>query len=215
GLVFRAVHPALSKDVAIKLSAAPLDDDPLLCEQVLAEGRLLATLDHPNLVRVYDCGLHAGHVFVVMEYVRGRSLDQYARATALAPRRAAALAAAVARCVAAVHRHGIVHQDLKPANVLVDEAGTPRLLDFGPARQRHLWADHGDEPAGGTPAYTSPEQARGNWDQVGPWSDVFALGGLLYFLLARRAPFAAPTRDAALHRAARCELDNSPLQAAR
>ena len=128
-------------------------------------------------MRVYDLGLHDGRPFLALELVRGCTLQEHTRQYHPEPRRAAGLVAELARAVVYLHARGVVHQDLKPENVLVDEGGRPRLIDFGLARLRDAWAGDGDEPSGGTLAYMAPEQARGEAERVGPRSDVFALGG--------------------------------------
>jgi tRNA A-37 threonylcarbamoyl transferase component Bud32 len=207
-VVYRAVHPALKKEVAVKLSRRPLARGPADHELLVAEGKLLAELDHPNLARVYDLDLHEGCPFLVMEYVRGPDLQQYAEQERPTPRQAAALVAGVARALGVAHGRGITHQDIKPSNILIDEAGRPRLIDFGLARLRRAWADEAAQPDGGTPAYMAPEQARGETGRVGRRSDLFALGAVLYHLLTGKPPF----ED--LDRAARCDFDKSALRGA-
>jgi serine/threonine protein kinase len=210
--VFRAVHPTLSRDVAIKWShrtAAEGDRDELV-----AEGRLLAEIDHPNLVRVHDLDFHEHRPFLVMDYVRGQTLKQFAEHNRLTPRRAAALVALVARAITAVHRRGITHQDLKPQNILITDDGEPKVLDFGLARLRRLWADETDQPGGGTLAYMAPEQARCEFDKVGPWTDVFALGAVLYSLLTDQAPFQDADPLARLERARACLFDKTAMRQA-
>ena len=209
--VYRAVHPTLDTELAIKLSRRAVgrlsDHRPLL----VAEGKMLAKLDHPGLARIYDLDFHDDLPFLAMEYVRGANLRQYAAEAPVSPRAAAGIVAQVARALAVVHRHGIVHQDVKPQNILIDETGRPRLIDFGLARLRHAWDDSGDRAGGGTPAFMAPEQARNNETAVGPRSDVFALGGVLYFLLTGKLPFQGDTMSDTLARAGRCEFDRAAL----
>ena len=141
-----------------------------------SEGRLLVDLEHPNLVRIYDLDFHDDRPFLVMEYVHGRNLEEYARDEPVTPRRAAALVAKLAEVMAVAHRHGIIHCDIKPKNILIDKLGEPRLIDFGMARLRHAWSDRVESSLGGTVAYMAPEQARLEIDRIGPRSDIFALG---------------------------------------
>lgn len=212
--VFRALHPTLDNEVVIKLSRKPVgvtDPDRHL---LVAEGKHLARLEHPNLARVYDLDFHDDRPFLVLEYVPGRNLHRFANEERISPRRAAQLVAGVGRALAAAHHLGIVHQDVKPGNVMVDVRGSPKLIDFGLARVRHAWADSFDDEIGGTPAFMAPEQAREELEKIGPRTDVFALGGLLYFLLTGRAPFAARTAKESLARAERYDLDTKPLDAA-
>jgi Protein kinase domain len=210
--VFRAAHPALPRELVLKLANQPVDADGHAA--LVEEGRRLVELEHPNIVRVHDLDFDDGRPYLVMEYVRGRTLGQYAREERLAPRRAAVLLAEVAGAIAFAHRRGIVHQDIKPANVLIDEAGRPRLIDFGLAWQQDAWSDSERRSEGGTFAYMAPEQARADTERVRTLSDVFALGGLLYFLLTGTAPFEAATREASWERARRCDLDGSALKRA-
>src|SRR6266404_3777524 len=115
-MVYRAFHPTLGREVAIKLSRRPLDARQADRDHFISEGKLLADLEHPNLARVYDLDFHEGRPFLVMEYVRGRNLQQVAKQQRLRPRQAALLVAKVARAVAVAHRRGILHQDIKPEN---------------------------------------------------------------------------------------------------
>jgi serine/threonine-protein kinase len=213
-VVYRALNPELKHEVVIKLSLLPLPHDPAVGERFLAEGRLLAQLKHPSLVPVHDAGVHEGHCFLVMEYVRGCNLEQYARGRRLTARAAAALVAALARALAVVHRQGIVHQDLKPQNILINERGTPQIIDFGLARVQDVWSA-GHQPDGGTASYMAPEQAQGQTERVTARTDLFSLGGVLYYLLVGQAPLAGKNRQETLERAQRGAVDEQALRRAR
>ena len=195
--VFRVIHPKLAKFCALKLARRSLtnadqpDRNPLE-----AEGRILVECEHPNLVRVIDMDVHEGRPFVVMEYVRGSTLRQFVARVRPGPRQAARLVIELARAVTYLHDRGIIHQDIKPQNVLIDEQGRPRLIDLGMARQNHAWRDDADDSTGGTAGYMSPEQAMGCADLIGPWTDVFGLGGLYYHLLTGRPLYVASSRAA-------------------
>ena len=115
----------------------------------------------PNIVRVHDLDFHDGRPYLVMEYIRGRTLAQYAREESVSPRQAAALVAEIAGAVAFAHRRGIVHQDIKPANVLIDEAGRPRLIDFGLAWQHDAWSDPSRCVGGGDVRLHGPRAGAG------------------------------------------------------
>jgi tRNA A-37 threonylcarbamoyl transferase component Bud32 len=215
-LVYRALHPTLYKQLVIKLSRLPLGRDLAEHAQLVNEGQILADLDHPNLARVYDLDFHENCPFLVIEYVRGRNLEQYARQVRPTPRQTALLVAAVARALAVAHRRGIIHQDVKPRNIMIDEAGQPRLLDFGLARLCHAWAGDAvpSDSISGTPTYMAPEQARGETGRIDQRSDLFALGGVLYYLLTGKAPFTGRTIAEILGRAGRCDFDKVALRAA-
>jgi serine/threonine protein kinase len=209
-LVYRAVHPTLPRDVAIKIAHEPSSIDRSLLK---GDAVLLALLDHPNLVRVHDLDIHEGRPFVVMEFVRGQNLEQLADQALPSPAQAARWLAVIARALAYVHRCGVVHQDIKPKNILIDEAGNPRLIDFGVARWRNVWSDGEAGPSGGTLAFMAPEQARGETERVGPAADIFGLGAALYYLLVGQPPFKGKTPSEQWRRAARCELDRDALRA--
>ncbi len=204
------MHPELRRDLVLKLANQPIDANGR--SELVAEGQRLAELEHPNIVRIHDLDFHEGRPYLVMEYVRGRTLAQFAREQSVTPRQAAALVAEVAGAVAFAHGRGIVHQDIKPANVLIDETGRPRLIDFGLAWQQDAWSDATTRSEGGTFAYMAPEQARVDLDRIRSLSDVFALGGLLYFLLTGKGPFEAESYQESWDRARRCDLDRSVLE---
>jgi predicted Ser/Thr protein kinase len=212
--VYRVLHPELNKELVIKLARFSCATDAEEQALLVREGRVLADLDHPGLARVHDLGFHDGRPFLVMEYVRGVTLEQYAAGRRLTPQQAAALVAQVAQALAVAHRRGVVHQDIKPANILIDEAGRPRLIDFGLARLRGAWTGEAAQPGGGTAAYMSPEQAREEEGRISPQSDVFALGAVLYFLLTGKPPFVGPGWQQAREQAARCDLDREALRTA-
>lgn len=211
--VYRAVHPALEREVVIKLARRPLPDDPSRNERLVAEGKLLAGLNHPNLAAVFDLDVFDGRPFLVMEYVCGCNLRQHLEQQAIESVEAALLVARLARAVSIAHARGIVHQDIKPENVIIDSEGKPRLIDFGFAAVHHAWQEDRAAPVSvaGTLAFMAPEQARGETSRIGPRSDVFALGAVLYYLLVGQAPFAAREFEEAWHRARRCEFDIAPL----
>ena len=180
---FRAIHPGFQTTVVLKLAHRPAD--PTLIDRIENEGRLLASLPaHPHLVKVHDVDLHEGHVFLVLEDVPGSTLEQYAKDRPPDARWAAQTVATIARAMHLAHEQGITHLDLNPRNILIDREGQPRVIDFGMAWSRPWSADEVDASAiGGTFAYFSPEQAWARSEQIGRATDVFGLGGILYFLL--------------------------------
>jgi len=210
--VYRVVHIKLGNNLVLKLSRRRVGADN---QSGLVElGRLLIDLEHPNLVRIFDLDFHDDRPFLVMEYVHGRNLEDYARDEPVSTRRAAALVARLAEVMAVAHRHGITHCDIKPKNILIDKLGEPRLIDFGMARLRHAWTDRVEPSQGGTVAYMAPEQARLEIDRIGPRSDIFALGGVLYFLLTGQPPFPGETYTEVRDRARRCDFEAGALGAA-
>jgi serine/threonine-protein kinase len=191
GDVFRAVHPELKRDVVIKWARQPLP--AAVHQRLIDEGQILARLDDPGLVRVYDVDVYQGRPFTVLEYVPGRSLAQRLEEGLPEARAAATLVARLALIVARVHQHGVLHCDLKPGNVLLDVASQPRLLDFGLAWTAPLWgeAKRPEDGVRGSYPYMAPEQANGQGGRIGPRTDVFGLGAVLYALLSGRPPYQA------------------------
>ncbi len=206
--VYQAVHPELGLAVAIKWyrQALPRDAD----WGPTREGKVLAELNHPGLAKVYDLDVCEGFPYLVLEYVAGDSLDEYAGRNQITVRRACQIVAELAQAVAYAHERGVVHHDIKPANVLVQGDGRVRLIDFGLARVRLAWqTDLHDGRVAGTATYMAPEQARG--EPADQRADVFALGGVLCFLLTGHAPFEAASTAEALERSRRGELDQRAM----
>jgi tetratricopeptide (TPR) repeat protein/tRNA A-37 threonylcarbamoyl transferase component Bud32 len=203
GVVYRATQLSLNRIVALKiLRDRFLTDEPGI-ERFRKEAEIAASLRHPNIVQIYDVRPHGGHWHIAAEYVPGGSLADRLRDNTLAPREAAALVAAIADAVQAAHDAGIIHRDVKAANILMD-GPIPKLADFGLARR--LAAD-GLTATGaivGTPNTMSPEQARGE-DAVGAAADVYGLGTVLYECLTGQPPFRGRTPMDVVRQVLECE----------
>jgi hypothetical protein len=193
GTVYKAHDPQLRRLVAVKV---PRFDGPqtaraVALQRFLREAHAAAGVRHPHVCPIHDVGEHDGLPFVVMDYVEGRSLAERLEAGHFADcRAAAALVRQVADALDAVHARGLVHRDLKPGNILLDTGGRALLTDFGLARP--LQAAEALTVAGelvGTPAYMAPEQLKPDAGAVGPWTDVYSLGVVLYQMLCGRLPF--------------------------
>jgi predicted Ser/Thr protein kinase len=158
----------------------------------IQEAKLMALLQHPNIVQIYEIGQQGEHPFLVMEYVSGKSLSASLKSKPWSPRKAAELVAVLARAVQAAHERGVIHRDLKPNNILLTADGTPKICDFGLAK--HFEADNDHTKTGqlmGTPSYMAPEQVLNNASSHGPGVDIHALGVVLYETLTGRPPFLA------------------------
>jgi predicted Ser/Thr protein kinase len=212
--VYRVVHPTLNLELVAKLSHWPVEEGQIDRDGLVAEGKLLAELNHPNVARVIDLDFHDDRPFLVMEYVRGRNLRQFANGQTMPAKEAARLLAQVARGIAPAHALGIVHRDLKPQNIVIEESGRPRIIDFGVALLRGAWRDDSAQNTGvsGTAAYMAPEQARGEEAQASPQADIFSLGAILYELLTGKPPFAGANWQESLRRAQRCDFDREALR---
>lgn len=194
GVVYQAWQQSLGRLVALKVVLRGELADPTELARFRAEAQAAARLDHPNIVPVYEVGEQAGQPYFSMRYVEGTTLAQRLVEGPLPPREAARLLAAVCRAVDYAHGQGLLHRDLKPSNILLDSAGQPLVTDFGLAKR--LTGDASLTRSGavlGTPAYMAPEQAAGDRGQLGPPSDVWSLGAMLYQMLVGRPPFQAAT----------------------
>jgi serine/threonine-protein kinase len=192
GVVYRARQLSLNRIVAIKMilrgdlaSTADLD-------RFKAEAEAAARLDHPNIVPVYEVGSHNGRPYFSMKYIEGRTLSQVLVDGPLPSREAARIMAAVSSAIHFAHTRGVLHRDLKPSNIILDQFDQPHVMDFGLAKQTTDAATLTKTGAVlGTPAYMAPEQAAGARGEVGPASDVYSLGVILYATLTGRPPFQA------------------------
>jgi len=192
GIVYRARQKSLDRIVAVKMllrrdlaTAADL-------ARFRSEAEAAARLDHPGIVSIFEVGECGGHPFYSMRFIEGTTLAKRLATGGVLPREAATILARVAEAVDAAHRGGVLHRDLKPSNILIDAAGKPHVSDFGLAKR--IEADQDVTHTGailGTPCYMSPEQAAGSRGDVGPTSDVWSLGAILYQTLTGRPPFQA------------------------
>jgi serine/threonine protein kinase len=204
GVVYRAYQRSLDREVAVKLLAAGPWAAPAFIERFRAEAQSAARLRHPNIVPVYEIGNHAELNFFSMGLVEGESLDwRLARQGPLPGREAARLVRRVAEAVDYAHRLGILHLDLKPANILVEaDSGEPQVADFGLAKRLDATLRESGGDVSGTPSYMAPEQARGDAHALGMATDVYGLGAVLYELLCGRPPFLGATARDTLRRVA-------------
>ncbi len=199
GVVYRARQTSLGRDVALKMILGGEHASPQVRTRLQTEAELVARMAHPNIVQLYEVGEADGLPYLAMEFVDGGTLADRLGRRPPSPREAASVVATVAEAVHAAHCRNVVHRDLKPANVLLTAAGAPKIADFGLARS----LDGGDRQTVsgqilGTPSFMSPEQASGRRADIGPATDVYALGGILYAALTGRVPFAADTPLATL-----------------
>ena len=193
-VVYLARHTGLNRTVALKVILAGAAARAADLLRLRREAEAVARLRHPNVVQIHDIGEHAGCLYLSLEYVGGGSLDARLADRPLPPTEAARLVEQLARAVHAAHAQGIVHRDLKPANVLLDAGGVPKVADFGLAvRQDEAHRLTASGTAAGTPSYMAPEQVLVEPERVGPTTDVYGLGTVLYECLTGRPPFAAPT----------------------
>src|ERR687889_259037 len=186
--VYRAYDPTLERSVAIKMMHRDISTDPAQLERFRREARAVAQLNHPHVVTVIDAGEDEGAPYIVFEYVEGETLkDRIRRHGRLPVNEAVAYAIEIARALGAAHERGIVHRDVKPQNVLVDEEGSAKVTDVGIARTLDQEGPTADGRVLGTTDYVSPEQALGH--AVTGQSDLYSLGIVLFEMLTGDVPF--------------------------
>jgi len=188
GVVFKAVHTALGRGVALKVLHSQYSGDPAFVQRFLREARAMARLDHAHIIRVFDVSEDAGSHYIVMEYFPATDLKRVILGGEELPvDRCLDIAEQIAEGLAYAHEQGIVHRDIKPGNVMINEAGLVKIADFGIAAAADEISVTATGQVLGTPEYMSPEQARG--DELDGRSDLYSLGMVLYELLTGRTPF--------------------------
>ena len=208
GVVWKARQASLNRVVAIKMILAGKFAGESEVRRFHTEAEAAANLQHPNIVAIHEIGEFDGQHYFSMDYIEGQNLAERVGDCPMPATQAAALVKKIAEAVHYAHQRGTLHRDLKPSNVLIDAEGQPRITDFGLAKQ--LSRDTGLTQTGavlGTPAYMPPEQAAGRNEQVGPASDVYSMGAMLYHLMTGRAPFVAETPAATLRKA----MEDDPM----
>jgi YD repeat-containing protein len=194
GVVYKARDLRLNRVVALKMVLAAEHADPRALRRFMIEAEAAARLQHPDIVQIYDLRVSGGQPYYTMQYVEGTTLSPDSATAPRDARGVAALFERLARAVHEAHRQGIVHRDLKPANVLISRTGEPKITDFGLAKRLDEAQPITRTGAVmGTPAYMSPEQSAGRTRAIGPATDVYALGVMLYQMLTRRLPFEGAT----------------------
>ena len=198
GVVYKAVDETLHRDVAVKTLNPDLANTEVM-SRFRAEATILARLNHPQIATIFELFRADGDLLMVMEFVRGESLDKLSeRLGAISPERAAYIIDLILSALEHAHRAGVVHRDVKPANVMVTDEGSVKIMDFGIARVLGAEQKTVDFRLMGTPAYMSPEQVLG--EEVDGRSDLYSVGVLFYRLLSGALPFAADTALGMLQR---------------
>ena len=195
GVVYRARQATLGREVALKIILAGAHAGQDERARFRVEAETAARLKHPHIVPIYEIGEQGRLPYLALEFVEGGNLAQAMAVRPLAPIQAAGMVETLARAIDYVHQHGVVHRDLKPANVLLTAEGIPKITDFGLAKWLDVPSGHATQSGTvlGTPSYMAPEQAQGQSGRIGPATDVYALGAMLYEMVTGRPPFHAAT----------------------
>jgi WD40 repeat protein len=211
GVVYRARQESLDREVALKLLAAGPWASRDFIDRFRREAQSAARMEHPNIVGIYEIGRHDELNFFSMRLVRGPSLShRLAKDGPMAPRAAAQLLRTVAEAVDYAHRLGVLHLDLKPGNVLIDDAGVPHVADFGLARRMDESLGHDSDEVSGTPSYMAPEQAQTRSHRLSAATDIYGLGAIGYEMLCGRPPFLGDSPHETLLRVV--QLEAPPLR---
>jgi serine/threonine protein kinase len=185
--IYKAYQPELEREVVIKKLSPKLKLDPEFAERFRREAKIAASLNHPNIITIYDFGEEEDGYFIVMEYVKGYPLEKIIAKRQTIPELGAMISYELAEALQYAHNYGVIHRDIKPANIILTEQGVVKLMDFGIARMRGSSSITREGSFVGTPYYISPEQAQGK--EVDARSDIFSLGVVLYELATGELPF--------------------------
>ena len=204
GTVYLGYHPFLDKQLAVKILRAEVLDSQQAIERFQREAKILADMKHANILRVYDAGKHGQDYYIASEFIAGQDLADAIPDDGMPAVRAAGFIVQMLDALAYAHSRAVVHRDIKPRNARLDQNGEIHVMDFGLAGWAMFDADDADETSSkeklgltmagqklGTPAYMSPEQAKGETASVGPASDIYSVGVVLYELLTGHYPFDA------------------------
>jgi eukaryotic-like serine/threonine-protein kinase len=199
GVIYRARQPGLDRFCAIKMLKSGSGDKGWTGEQLRAEARAAASLDHPNIVGIYEVGEVGQQLYFSMELVDGQDLSRFVRGRLLSPKVVATYVRKIAEAIQYAHERGVLHCDLKPANILIDQRDEPRITDFGLSRRTGPGAIQKNvEYGAGSPNFMAPEQASERCGAITGATDVFGIGATLYYLLTDRPPFRGETFTATL-----------------
>ncbi|HMF16423.1 MAG TPA: protein kinase, partial [Gemmataceae bacterium] len=200
GTVYRAYDPQEDREVALKVAQPIVAADPRLLKRFLSEAKAAVRLHHPHIVPFYETGSDGNYHFLVSAFIEGQTLAALLEEVPASFRQAAQVVQALAEALAYAHDEGIFHRDVKPANVMIDREGHPRLMDFGLAhRNDALTKLTRVGSLLGTPGYMAPEHARGYDREPQPASDQYSLGVILYVLLSGQTPFSGPPKIVLFH----------------
>jgi serine/threonine protein kinase len=196
GVVYKAKQISLNRLVALKMLLSPLLQNPTVLARFMAEAKAVAALDHQDIVKIYQIGQGPYGPYFAMEFIEGQSLDSIIKNTRIPFASAIGILIHLAKAIDYAHSKGIIHRDLKPANVILKHMKRAVVMDFGLAKIASPERSAADTPYGvavGTPSYMAPEQASGGADPVGPSTDVYSLGAILYGMLTGRPPYEEKT----------------------
>jgi serine/threonine protein kinase len=197
--VYKAYHPQLERHVAIKFLQQSYVDDVNFLTRFEREAKIIASLDHPNIVPVYDFNYYNGQPYLVMKLIEGVTLKEVMTDSSVSKAEVLDMLTAVANGLTYAHERHVLHRDIKPSNILVDSSKRPYITDFGLARMTQAaQSTLSQDMLMGTPHYMSPEQAKGT-DDLGPATDIYSLGVILYEFAVGRVPFSGNTPYAIVH----------------
>jgi serine/threonine protein kinase len=197
--VYKAYHANLDRYVAMKVLHPAFKEDPGFLERFKREARIVARMEHPNIVPIYDYADFESQPYLIMKYIDGETLKARLKQQSLTLPETIKMLETIAAALSYAHNEGILHRDIKPSNVMLDRHGTPYIADFGLARIAQVGESTlSQDMMLGTPQYISPEQAKGLHD-LGPATDIYSLGVVIYEIMVGRVPFNADTPYAIIH----------------